>query len=273
MKKYVFFLVFALFCGWQELQSQGYNYFVDINRGNNNNTGLSWGSAYRTLEYAIAQSRGDDKILVASGVYPVPVTQNCFEIDKNLILIGGFDPATGQQSFGSSHLVGNSTNSVIIAKGAYLVLDGFTIEDGGGAYGNNYGGGVFSLCPSVKIVNSCIRNNRANDGGGLYSLYGENILIENCIFHSNISTGRGGAIFFDGDKSDYLTVEVLSTEIIGNLAVSCGGGIAGKRANEVTINNSHIGGCVAGTNGGGIFFGRTASRQSICRKSCYHSRQ
>ncbi len=116
---------------------------------------------------------------------------------------------------------------------------------------NNYvnnigGGGIDNSSSNVTVINSTIRNNRANKGGGIYSSDGnvqmENVLIEN----NNAYTDGGGMYNF---SKTHLSLKNVS--ITGNQAKN-GGGVRTFRA-ILQIDSSQISNNSADWYGGGIF--------------------
>ena len=185
-------------------------WYVDAERGDDENTGRSWDDALRTIQNAADRSVAGNTVLVTNGVYE-PFTAMNKDIvirsvegaEKTLVDGGGTNRCA---------TLGANTNDVV-----KTTLVGFTLRngsateaeaDGGGAMGgilkkcvirNNAcyperssvtgvfgrGGGLFgSVADHCEILD----NRSANDGGGAYRC-----TLSDCLVAGNSAANKGGS--------------------------------------------------------------------------------
>ncbi|HEY3268395.1 MAG TPA: right-handed parallel beta-helix repeat-containing protein, partial [Armatimonadota bacterium] len=173
--------------------------------------GLSWATAFPTVQQGIDAAQPGDEVWVAAGTYPENIT-----LKSGVALYGGFmgnersrDPR--DPSVNISLLDGQSKGTVItIAANATsaTVVDGFDIEHGYGlistSEGIGMGGGVIVLGGTPIISNNIISNCGAQGtryvvavGGGIYAEDGARPLIAGNRI-SDCYAAKGGAIFTRG---------------------------------------------------------------------------
>lgn len=265
------------------------------------NNGQSWTDAFTTLDPAIAVAVQDAEIWVAQGTYrPVSATTG-FLITKRLNLYGGFagtEPTLAdraghfQQTILSADInntptspIDNGDHVVTIQQVAAtlrhpgVVIDGFRIRDGFGsstAPSNPAmdldGGGIYSYCSDLYLVNCYIHANSAEFGGGLYFQGGcnnppsqiaipNNLRIKKCEFGSTSSVDKngadvdGGAIF-----AEMANGEIVNTKFLENLAGRYGGAAFFWKMgsnNRIDLTNCAFWRNHSADSGGAVYLGGT----------------
>ena len=187
--------------------------------GDDNNDGLSWGTAKATINATVSASSKGDEVYVAAGTYNETVT-----IKDGVQIRGGYNAATGTRDIENfrSILDGTGLGKFMIVKyspdctvptyveGMILQNSEYTGE-GGAAFirgnvildkciirnciGASNGGGVYAIAESAEapavIRNTTIEMCTSTSSGGAAMLY-KNAIMENCIVRGNC--GKYGAI-------------------------------------------------------------------------------
>lgn len=225
-------------------------------------TGVSWGSALKTLDDALAYAISGDEIWVKEGVY-VPGNgsgspSSTFAVPDGIQLLGGFDgtetaandrdPAAHLTVLSGdldgndtdkvdgittspANIVGTNAYSVVTVSFAAPVIDGFTITGGSALVtpisnpgGESRGGGVFIDTDFTRVPR-----------------------LSNCRLYGNAAV-QGGAIFVHSNGG----CDIVSCDFRSNLA-SGRGGAAYYWLSNVTTTNCNFSGNYAGDDGGAIF--------------------
>ncbi len=200
--------------------------YVDQN-ANGNNSGINWANAYNDLQVALANANPGDTIRVAEGIYrPAPFggdTTATFLINKNLVLLGGFNATTETQdptlfpTLLSGDLNGDDVDNNVLVNRAdnvlhvvtistgitnTTVLEGVTIQSGhaDGPQGfDGEGGGLFSSgAPTLR--NCTFAQNYAFLFGGalLQDVQTDGpLVLEDCLFEKNIANVGGAMLLFE----------------------------------------------------------------------------
>jgi len=222
-------------------------YHVDPN-GSDDANGLSWGTAFATVQKAIGEAVAGDEIWVMEGAYkPTDGTDwsVSFELKEGLSVYGGF--AGNETELNERNWTVNETilsgdigtagdandNSYHVVIGAdKVVLDGFTImggnADGGGP--DSYGGGMYcSGVVSLTVKNCLIKSNRAlSNAGGMYNDYSE-VTVEHCSF-----TGNGASDFSGGGVRNHYSETVFTNCVFSeNSSDYSGGGFSDYDSNSI----------------------------------------
>jgi hypothetical protein len=229
--------------------------------------GLSWGTAYRRVQDALAVAAPGDVVLVAQGTYkPGTARTSSFNVTQ-VTLRGGF-PASGgppdsnspilyptilSGDVGSPGVASDNSYHVVVMNDA--TLDGFIVE-GGNADStavpqNALGGGVY-VNSTGTILNCTIRDNQALSGGGVYYFTNSDLMLTvfNCTILSNDAIGIAAAGYgYGGGLYTYSqeglgTVVVNRCSFLGNTAGATGGGVhtsMGSRfQNTAVCSNSSV---------------------------------
>jgi len=232
--------------------------------GQDSNNGLSWATAFASLQVALNFAMTDNEIHVAAGTYKPTSVYNLtqseryrhFRLKKGVKIYGGFPVQGGSmeqrdpQNFGSilSGELGsedddydNCYHVFYHPEGLNLdstaVLDGFTIRKGAAydetlaQYGS--GGGMYNQSSSPKIINCTFTANRAayNGYGGAICNNYSNPLISDCQFVDNRS-GLAGAIGNDNNSNAIITNCTFKNNKSGK-----GGAMVNRSGSATTISN------------------------------------
>ena len=240
--KFGFFIILAVISMHLTVSSvAAATYYVKPD-GSDANNGMSWSSAFQTIQHAIdAAAPSYDSIWVKGGTYLV---SSAIMVNKSVDIFGGFagfenDLAQRRLRRYPTVIDGqNSTRVFIIPAGDYnAILDGFAIINGNAVSAGDFinsGGGIVnaSLSP-VKVRNCDFKNNTANNGGAVSNHYASEATIINCIFQNNSAGTYGGGVF----NFYSLNVSIYFSNFIVNVAGN-GGGVANVQVEESTIGNS-----------------------------------
>ena len=258
MKKLVLcFILIALFLSLALVgTAAAATIYVDKNAPGANPDGLSWGTAFTSVQQGLNAAVSGDEVWVAKSTYFEHIT-----LKSGVALYGGFagtETTRDQRDFkvnmttldGSGYAypqgcVVKSTNDTSTA----TQIDGFTIQNGSGmgdGDGGAYGGGIYCYNSSPKITNNIILRCAIGYGlgGGIYCSVGSPTIASNTI-SGNSGNGSGGIGCIDSSPT------IINNVISGNSADYGGGGVGCIRA-TATIKNNTISGNRAGEDGGGI---------------------
>jgi hypothetical protein len=238
-------------------------FFVDHEAPGPTHDGLTWTTAFVTVQDALADADSGDQIWVAMGVYYPDEgdgqsdddINSRFELKENVALYGGFDPSSGADTFSERNWVAYPT-----------VLSGDrTQNDTTDLYGvvtttaNIHGTNVYHVIWGVNVTETAVLDGftitagQANDvtdphtrGGGIY-IFGGSPTLRHLILSGNFAKDRGG-----GMSNDQSSISLEDVTFSGNSSGSFGGGMANWQSNnslvEVTfLENS------ASDQGGGVF--------------------
>lgn|GEM_PF-3437313 len=156
--------------------------------------GKSWGTAFKTLQEALAATGnpsqcGAGSILVAAGVYTPPVGQG-FSMVESVKILGGYPNGGGDRDINHnrtileandySYIIYNENNGLTAA----ALLDGFTLS----GTDHSYYPAVYNYAVFPTISHCVFTNNR---GGAIYNYaaYGSEAMeISHCVFSDNGNT-------------------------------------------------------------------------------------
>ncbi len=267
-------LAFTLLPGthWQFANASPSIYYVSPG-GSDSNTGISWASAFKTLQKALSQAQIGQQIWVAAGTYYPDEIDSAntddrfatFSLKNGVDVYGGF---TGLESsleqrapqVNLTILSGdlqqdddpeNKAYHVVNAFGTLssAVLDGFSITAGAanGSSNNSLGGGIFILNGNPTLHYLMINQNEANYGGGVYCENSSPNLTEITISENKAYTAGGGMYTYNGSSP-----KLERVTFSGNSAVY-GGGMENDLNSNFTLVNSTFSGNSASDSGGALY--------------------
>lgn len=226
--------------------------FVNNNNSPTTPNGLSWSTAYTTVQEGIddaailASTNADTcEVWVAGGTYRIFKTlhTDTVTLATNVHLYGGFagtETARNQRDWELNETTLNGATSMLPANNVYhvvtannvdnTILDGFTIKNGIAAGGR--------------------------DGGGLRST-GSNIIAENCIFEEN-EARDGGAAYISGGSAHFLSCDFRDNE-----AFQHGGGIR-SHSTDLFLSDCSFASNSASERGGGMYTYSSSVDMSEC---------
>ncbi len=222
--------------------------------------GLSWASAYRTIQEAVNDSGigAGDEIWVKQGTY---VLSSPVNVQKAVKIYGGY---AGSGSTRNWETYVTTIDGADEAKRAFDLyadarVDGFRIT-GGHSWGipPNQGGGVWMEDCSATVANCTFYDNYSElNGGAVGTLWAHGATITNCTFTDNTANLYGGAIYnYDSNVtiSDCVftgnTAHGTPDDVDPNDPVPGGGAIFNEEG-QPTISNCTISGN-SGYQGSGI---------------------
>ena len=253
--------------------------------GSDGNNGMTWGTAFATLQKALNVVKSGDQIWIATGTYkPGTTRESYFSMKNGVKIYGGFagtetlpGERTGYGMGGTSETIlsgdigttgDNSDNCYHVfyhPNGTGLtstaVLDGVTITGGNangtGAHAN--GGGIYNDHCSPALVNVFITGNSAVNGGGMYNNNSSGPTLVNVIFRINTASANGGGIIENSSSS------ILTNVTISGNSAAAGGGMY-VSSSSPTLNNCIIWGNTS-SSGGNEFY--ISSANVVLNSCCY----
>ncbi len=198
--------------------------------------GLSWASAYDSLDTGLAAAQSGDQIWVAAGTYV-----GNFTLALEVEVYGGFygtETEVEQRDWEANPTIldGDQSGSVVTSPvGATEMtrIDGFTITNGSGTDvdGRTQGGGLYLDSSSPAIENNTVTGNSAEDGGGLSLWWSSHPTIANNTVTGNSSYTGGG-----------LYLRVSSPTIANNtITGNNGSGLYMQSSSPTIVNNTITG--------------------------------
>jgi parallel beta-helix repeat protein/predicted outer membrane repeat protein len=195
-------------------------YYVDADRPDDSNDGLSWDTAKKTIQAAVDLAEDSDTIYIAPGAYLGNATTR-----GRQILIAGLDPEdaavtaatilAGTLTIGSGEMPGCTIEGLAISNktGAGLVCSNSSptirhcLITGNRSWDWQSGAGVTLRNASPEITQCTISGNTGERGPGLYCVSASPI-VRHCVIAGNVSNnGYGGdATAVYAEQSD-ITVE------------------------------------------------------------------
>jgi len=194
------------------------------------------GDPYCSIQTAINNAVDTDEILVAPGTYYEMVGF----IGKAIALRSTVGPAVT--------IIDRQLAGPVVAcadgEGPDTVLDGFTIQGGGGFDG----GGMINIEASPTVINCTFTGNVAGHfGAGMYN-WGSSPAITNCTFSGNTAGDAGGGMY-----NFVSSPAITNCLFIGNTVDHRGGGIYNGYQSHSEITSCTFSGNTAGIDGGGLF--------------------
>ncbi len=202
--------------------------------GDNTADGLSWDTAFKTLEHALsmigATPANPLSVHVAAGTYSPSVTGEVFPLPMvSHVSITGADAGTTiwDAEETGSHLFFAFDNGITISN---LTLIGGLGDRGGAVYGRQ---------SSPAFTDCEFRGNTAIMGGGVYFTNSSRPAFTRCSVIQNSAANGGGIIFYQSSP-------VLNDTLISNNISPNGGGFS-----EVYCDSRYTGCTISNNEGGG----------------------
>jgi len=216
----------------------GNDYYVDVDNGDDGNSGLAPGAAFQTMTHALSQAGVGTVISVAPGVYTWMTETFPLRLPNGVAVHGGGMTNT------IIDLDGREAGFAIMNVDGVL-LEGFTICNSGDF---DYSAGVSVITASPMIRNLRSTNNHGRrTGGGIFMEYAAPT-VRNCIFDWNWNASAdnpGGAITLFRSANVFIENCVFVSNNVVNLPGRApslkgrinGGGLAIMSGNSATVRN------------------------------------
>ena len=244
--------------------------------------GLSWETAFKSLQDALTTAVAGDRIWVAAGVYKPTVKvlgpdpeNRAFQLKNGVTLYGGFAgtevPATfdlGTRDFAANETIlsgdmngDDDPNDITVNRtdnvyhvflhhqtgvDSTAVLDGVTVS-GGGKVDTGGGGGMYNYYDSPTLVNVIFSSNAGWRGGGLHN-YIASPTLTNVAFSGNAAGYDGGGMYSGASSNPTLKNVTFS----GN-AAEYGGGMSNDSFSSANLTNVVFSANTASADGGGMY--------------------
>jgi len=260
--------------------------YVDSNAPGPIQNGLSWATAYKSLQSVLPNAAIGTTIDVAQGIYyPTMVTDRTatFQLKNGVEIDGGFagaaNPAAARNiaayptilsgDIGVKGNIADDSYHVVTGSGvnSTAILDGFTVTGGNAngtlaTYQDSGGGLVFTSSSGSPVVRNCVFSANAatgtqniGHGGGAVGIFGSaSPSFANCTFINNSATGRGGGIVIY-----QATATITGCVFVRNSSTSqaLGGGI------YILLSTATLSGCSFDGNFGGAIYNDISGQFAI----------
>ncbi len=270
--------------------------YVDRNNASGMEDGLSWDTAYTTIQAGLnaALMRNIRQVWVAKGKYnELRDNTGALLLYENIELYGGFagtETLLSERNWmvhatiidGSQSNNGNPAQRVITAANNTRV-DGFGIRGGRGSSG----AGMLVFGVSVTLENCTFSDNRATDvGGALFVFENASLSVKNCVFYRNHADTSAGAVLVIRSTATFLNCSFASNtardgaaffavtcapelnycSFLDNAATANGGAVTLLNA-DASVNTCNFSGNQSGEIGGALFVNQSSPRFESCRFS------
>lgn len=258
------------------------NWYVKASDNLAANTGLNWNNTI-SLDSALVRASEGDIIHVASGIYIPQVRltngkvdrERCFEIKKNITLIGGYPENADAGTMVNPALYPTILSGrldeatyayhvVVITAAAKrnktVRLSGFTIRDGMAdntrrttindiVYQQSVGGGLIAESGIIDISDCIFTNNKAKNGGGCWIQNAVLNMHNSELIENTADTEKGGGLYLNSAVLNFDKIKLKN-----NLTKTDGGGIYITNS-KGSLSDCFISGNSASNEAGGIYTG------------------
>lgn len=262
MKKYLFFISFALCAYTCYAQTSGVLYVNPFANGQNN--GSSWQDAFTSLHWALLMAQPGDQIWIAKGIYRPSLNSRreaYFDVKSGIQLLGGFagtETSAAQRDYTLHQTIidGNLGNITDSTDNSYnLMLLHFPDE-------NTILDGLIFQHATASMPLTTPADVPGVSGAGLYIDGTDSIaypLIRNCIFRKNVATQNGGGIYVKGGTKGSVAPRFWNCRFENNIAWLAGGAVY-REGSSYREMPGDFRGCTFYQNssfkaGGAIFYG------------------
>lgn len=185
--------------------------------------GGSWGTAFKTVTYALAQATANTDIWVAAGTYTESVSlADGKNIYGGFIALGNPGMVTGERDISCSDakyntiIDGGGTNRTLLIYNTASMCEGFTIRNG--YVKDSYGAGVWIEHNNAVLKNCMVTENNGQGtcGAGVYINKGT---VKNCVISKNTMNGKpalpgGAGVYVNGAGSKLINSLVVENKVI-----------------------------------------------------------
>ncbi|MCD6328271.1 hypothetical protein J7M28_12090 [bacterium] len=244
------------------------DYYVDVNKGCDDNTGVSPGDAWKSITWALESTVGTENdwaiIHIAPGRYTPPYEHFRLRPSSYTSLVGTNPEEVVIDAEGTASVL-SLTN--------YVRISGLTIT-GGNDITFGHGGGI-SLAGGCRVENCIVQGNQSSRfGGGLFAAFYPSLAyaeLIDCVICDNYASVNGGGMYITSQAGNG---KVWATRCLFSSNVSpAGAGICAISAglelvdcvvadNTAEAEDGHLG------VGGGIAVKYTLSASSFDFKNC-----
>lgn len=234
-------------------------FFVNVASAPAVEDGLSWATAFNTIEEGVEKARASfgGEVWVARGVYSEARSSGngSLVLRPGVDLYGGFvgdetsrsrrNPRFNATVIDGATSANGSPASPVVEGADDAVLDGFHIRGGRAAAG----AGMINVAKSPVVRNCVFTDNVASQfGGAVLNFDGARPLFVDCIFEGNSATVSGGAVS-NTESAATFTGCVFEDNSTG----SAGGAMFNTPGSSVTISGCRFEENSATVGGGAIF--------------------
>ena len=267
--------------------------YVDIDSTASNPDGLSWATAFKTVQqgidsaYQAVQVDGGDSVCdvwVVEGTYYVfqSVREDTITLRPGVHLYGGFigtETSRDERDWKTNETVLEGCKEEVAPDAGFMdkykvyhvvtgsdlsVIDGFTVIGGSTIWGgagtplpvDYFGAGLNNKNSSTNVRNCIFNLNESSNGGAIYN-ENSSSKISNCTFKKNGSMGEGGAI------SNINSAPTIANCIFEGNWARWGGGIYNKDS-STTVIDCTFSKNTAGSTGGGMSNDGSSSTVTGC---------
>lgn len=246
-------------CGAQTIGADpGDVFYVNRNNISGVEDGLTWGTAFTTVQAGIefARLQFGGEVWVAQGVYGEErENAGAVRLRPGVDLYGGFTgkevlrsqraPLANPTILDGSASAGGAPAVTVVIGANDVVIDGFTIRGGRG----QDGGGMTNIAVSPTIVDCVFRDNASERfGGAMLNVDGAAPRIIDCVFTNNRADESGGAVANTDAQPEF--VDCLFSL---NSAGIAGGAIFNTPGADIVVRGTMFEYNTAETGGGAVF--------------------
>lgn len=222
-------------------------YYIDPN-GSDTSDGLTWTTAFATIQHAVGEVDECDIVEVNEGNYSENLDLNSVTV----CTLSSTDPNDWIVTSKTVIEANDSNESVVLLTNADWTVRGFTIIGGNhgiycnGGYpafsncviqgndSNDDGGGMYVIDSSPVITDCFLVENDANYGGGVYG-YNSSVTLTNCVISDNNATGdKGGALYVKDSSAKLINCTISGND--ANDTDGYGGGVYNVNSALITAN-------------------------------------
>ncbi|NLO31741.1 MAG: PASTA domain-containing protein, partial [Candidatus Hydrogenedentes bacterium] len=206
-----------------------------------NPDGLSWATAYPTLQAAADKTGYGGEIWVAKGIYTSASGDNVVRLNTGTVMLGGFagtESDRDQRNWKTNPtVIDGEGERRCVTSNSGCFIDGFTLQNGKAESGGGMSSGTAANCTFTgntavygggmyegMAIHCSFSDNTATTGGGMYEG-----TATNCSFTGNKAEGGGGGGMCDGTATN--------CTFTGNRASSGGGMLDGTATNCILWGN------------------------------------